>query len=150
MDCFLCSGRAAATLYNCSAFRIFFQTEKFPIDAPFLCIILGVYFAIFPFFTQENSCLWFKTGCTIQLVIWDLKHNKGWPHLQLSTHWPSHPAAFPANPPHSGNVSYQAFFLFITAEPSFGLCSVHTYPERTLLVVLQKYPLSHYSIFRIH
>lgn len=174
MDCFWCSGRAAAALYNCSTFSSFSSNGEVPYRCSLFCaLFLGlwfwyilqylhflqytprimVYFSVSPFFTQQNSCLWFKTGCTVQLLIWDLKHNISIPPPTLvSSHLPSYLAAFPANPPHSGNVSYQAFFLYITAQPSFGLCSVHvlTYPERSLLFFLQKYPLSHYSCFRSH
>lgn len=51
MDCFLCSGRAAATLYNCQHFhQLFFKWRSSMLMRPFLWIILWVYFAIFPFF----------------------------------------------------------------------------------------------------
>lgn len=139
MDCFWCSGRAAAALYNCSTFSSFSSNGEVPYRCSLFCaLFLGlwfwyilqylhflqytprimVYFAVSPFFTQQNSCLWFKTGCTVQLLIWNLKHNISIPPPTLvSSHQLSYLAAFPANPPHSGNVSYQAFFYISQHNP---------------------------------
>jgi hypothetical protein len=105
-----------------------------------LCALLTPYFwgyfwSISVFYSRKPMCLWFKTRCTFLLVIWDLKHNLGWP---------------PPFPPHSGNVSDQAFFLCITAQPSFSLYFqfMSSLIKRVLWYFFSiGYPPSHYSCF---
>ena len=111
----------------------FFQMKKFPIDAPFFVhYSWGIICNLSIFYTRKLVFMiqnWiFRSACYLRPKTQQRLTTSHFPptdpaiwlHFQSIHHIL---AMFPTKP-----------FFYFTAEPSFGLCSVHTYPERTLLV----------------